>query len=63
MMGCSDFQLLPQIVVFYRLEGTKGGPPENKFCPFSNTKMNITVRAGKADEENGAIRLVSIFLS
>ena len=25
--------------------------------------MNITVRAGKADEENGAICLVSIFLS
>ena len=33
------------------MNGSKGGPHENEFWLFSNTKMNITNRVEKVDEK------------
>ena len=35
--------------------GSKGGPHENEFWPFSNTKMNVTNRVEKVDEKWGRL--------
>ena len=36
---------------FRNQNGSKGGPHENEFWLFSNTKMNITNRVEKVDEK------------
>ena len=53
--------LPPKFRYFADQNGPKGGPHENEFWHFSNTKLNITNRAQKVDEENGVICLVSFF--
>ena len=42
---------------------SKGEPHENEFWVFSNSEINVTVRAEKVDEKNGVICLVSMFSS
>ena len=46
---------------FTNQNGSKGGPHENEFWLFSNTKMNITNRVEKVDEKNEVICLVFKF--
>ena len=51
-----------KIQVFCRPEWTKGGPHENEFWQFSNTKMNITnSQSLKRWKKNGFISIVSFF--
>ena len=53
----------PQFKYFAYQNGPKGGPNENEFRYFSNTKMNITSSySSKRRWKNGAICLVSFLI-
>ena len=53
----------PKLSYFTYQNGPKGGPHQNEFWLFPNTKMNVTDRVEKVDETNGIICVVSMFPS
>ena len=53
----------PKSRYFADQNGPNGGPIENEFWQFSNTKINMTNRAQKVDDKNGIICLVFFFSS
>ena len=58
MMGC------PKLRFFTDQNEPKGGPHENEFGLFSNTKMNvINIKVKKVYKKSGVICLISMFPS
>ena len=61
MVRCPNGQFFPKFSHFTDQNGPKGGPHENQFRLFSNTKINNTNREEKEGDKNGFIFLVTMF--